>query len=556
MTMTTSNKKAFALAIIAGANAAQAFTSNGGGIKSKTFTIHRAEHLQYANLEQSNLFTASRQRQQRQQQTTTFPSPADYLDDCDSLQQQQYEIPQHVASHESFLEEDSFDSSAMSSSEGMNHHAARDWWYNLKSLPQSSVLREIRHPVSCMAAWGTAVSIMHRVFTSTGKAALAQQMTIPHAAHAFLVSMLSLLLVFRTNSAYQRFQEGRKIWEDILNISRNFSRMVTLYRNEVGEERVGHLKNMVAAFPYLLRHHVRSGCLCKDHHEVIPNEHKLELKEPSNGRQVVDTRYEGDKVAMQQIKQRSSQNKSTKCFVDKRDMPWSLLDTDGSGRELKQVANSSNRPLWVCDRIGREIMAIPGSDYFTSRERLTMMSNIDKLSSTIGQCERIHQTAVPLNYARHALRALSLWLFTLPFALVKDLGLLTGPTTGLIAWLLFGVYQIGHMIEDPFQKSLRLSILCDSIRRDVLNQDLDGTMTSQRDSAFYGVSEYDCHEEDAYGCFSPGAPHLSTSQRRELSSDTVLPKFELEDIFPKQVGTYESASYSQVDAFESQAAWN
>jgi hypothetical protein len=31
-----------------------------------------------------------------------------------------------------------------------------------------------------------------------------------------------------------------------------------------------------------------------------------------------------------------------------------------------------------------------------------------------------------------------------------------------------GVYEIGYAIEDPFQGSLRLSILCDTIRRDVL----------------------------------------------------------------------------------------
>jgi len=33
---------------------------------------------------------------------------------------------------------------------------------------------------------------------------------------------------------------------------------------------------------------------------------------------------------------------------------------------------------------------------------------------------------------------------------------------------LFGVYEIGSRIEDPFQGTLRLSIYCDAIRRDVL----------------------------------------------------------------------------------------
>jgi Bestrophin, RFP-TM, chloride channel len=75
---------------------------------------------------------------------------------------------------------------------------------------------------------------------------------------------------------------------------------------------------------------------------------------------------------------------------------------------------------------------------------------------------------VPLNYARHTLRALTLWLFSFPFSILKDLNLLTGPVVFIVGWLLFGVYEIGVRIEDPFQGTLRLSIMCDTIRRDVL----------------------------------------------------------------------------------------
>ena len=167
-----------------------------------------------------------------------------------------------------------------------------------------------------------------------------------------------------------------------------------------------------------------------------------------------------------------------KCFVDKRNLPWSLF----TSKSLKRVAAAQNRPLWVCDKLGELVMDIPYNPNFTSRERLTMLGSIDKLSNAIGECERIHQTAVPLNYARHSLRSLTLWLFTLPFALVKDLGILTAPVAACIAWVLFGVYQIGYTIEDPFQGSLRLSILCDSIRKDVLG--VIDESKSQRRSAY------------------------------------------------------------------------
>jgi predicted membrane chloride channel (bestrophin family) len=113
---------------------------------------------------------------------------------------------------------------------------------------------------------------------------------------------------------------------------------------------------------------------------------------------------------------------------------------------------------------------VPDGPGFTNRERLALLSHVDKLSHCIGGTERIHQTVVPLNYARHTLRALTLWLISLPFALLKELKYLTGPVLFLVSWLLFGVYEIGYAIEDPFQGSLRLSIMCDSIRRDVLGE--------------------------------------------------------------------------------------
>ena len=58
---------------------------------------------------------------------------------------------------------------------------------------------------------------------------------------------------------------------------------------------------------------------------------------------------------------------------------------------------------------------------------------------------------------------------------------------GAISWLLLGVYQIGYTIEDPFQGSLRLSILCDAIYRDVMYSGKE--LQNQRETAFSAVKE-------------------------------------------------------------------
>jgi hypothetical protein len=183
----------------------------------------------------------------------------------------------------------------------------------------------------------------------------------------------------------------------------------------------------------------------------------------------IDSDQEAAAVASDEETTGMARRKTRELYwVDKRTLPWRLLPS----KAMEECARAQNRPLWVCDRLAKELHSVPDQENWTARERLTLLSKVEKLSGCISACERIHQTVVPLNYARHALRSLTFWLLSLPFALVKDLGLMTGPILFFISWLMFGVYEIGYSIEDPFQGTLRLSILCDAIRRDVLGDEI------------------------------------------------------------------------------------
>lgn len=207
----------------------------------------------------------------------------------------------------------------------------------------------------------------------------------------------------------------------------------------------------------------------------------------------------------------------------------------------------SKRPLWfapllqVCDRMAKEIREVPDGPNFSARERLALIGHVNKLSASVGGAERIHQTVVPLNYARHTLRALTLWLFSFPLAVVKDLHLMTGPTLFLVSWLLFGVYEIGcvwklqvmcglsewfcfsnryfdpfvcrYAIEDPFQGSLRLSILCDTIRRDVMGSKLRTSAFELDDDLAETEEEDDDEREGEDDTYHPGLKNPMVNSR-------------------------------------------
>jgi len=362
-----------------------------------------------------------------------------------------------------------------------DRYAARDWLHNTINLPFSAILKSIRFPVLSMTLWGFFVAIFRRWLLQVAAADvgnrfgaslardLAAQMCLPERPHALMVSTLSLLLVFRTNSAYQRFVEGRKIWEGILNISRDLSRLAKLYEPQMGSSKLRRVQRLLAAFPYMLRFRVR------------PNSIMKKLDDPDNERDPLyslilyqdhalsDSDAEAAAVASEEEMTGRSRRKPREIyFVDKRSLPWRLLASPA----MEECARAQNRPLWICDRMAKELHCIPDATNFTARERLNLLGKVEKLSQAIGSCERIHQTVVPLNYARHALRSLTVWLLSLPFVMVQKNGLMTGPILFVTSWMLFGVYEIGYSIEDPFQGTLRLSILCDAIRRDVLGDEI------------------------------------------------------------------------------------
>jgi predicted membrane chloride channel (bestrophin family) len=346
-------------------------------------------------------------------------------------------------------------------------YSSRDWFHTIITFPNSGVLRDTKSPVLFITGWATLLSLVYealRSAASCGSATAAAWMKflpvpLPLAPHSLMMSVLGLLLVFRTNSAYQRFVEGRKIWENIINTSRDIYRMLMLYEREIGIDRRRRLQRLLAAFPYLLRHRIRPQVV-KMHRlddETIQRDPKQTILLYQDEGPTDDTDLQA--AALAETEEETTARRRLAAhrkparplfWVDRRTLPWRLLPP---GEALEKCARAQNRPLWVCDRMAAEIRNVPidQSPHFTNRERLALMAHVDKLSRYIGGAERIHQTVVPLNYARHTLRALTIWLVSFPFVVVKDLKLLTGPSLFLVTWMLFGIFQIGYDIEDPFQ---------------------------------------------------------------------------------------------------------
>ncbi|MCC7528826.1 MAG: hypothetical protein IT342_09905 [Candidatus Melainabacteria bacterium] len=68
--------------------------------------------------------------------------------------------------------------------------------------------------------------------------------------------ILGLLLVFRTNSAYERWWEGRKLWGQLVNDSRNICLKIRALDTIRPSEKV-RFGELIISFSYALKHHLR-----------------------------------------------------------------------------------------------------------------------------------------------------------------------------------------------------------------------------------------------------------------------------------------------------------
>ena len=237
--------------------------------------------------------------------------------------------------------------------------------------------------------------------------------SLPFLASLIPNIVLGLLLVFRTNTAYDRFWEGRKFWGSMVNTSRNLARQIWIAVEErEADDRPEKVKALylLVAFAIATKFHLRQ--------EPISSE----------------------------IKEFLSPNKYQK---------------------LQQM---NNPPLKVAFWIGDYLQSQYQHNRLNIYQLTEMHKLLDNLVDAIGGCERISKTPMPLAYAIHLKQLLLLYCLSLPFQMVGQLGWGTAPVVVLISFTLFGIEEIGNEIENPFghdQNDLPLDAICLTMRRNI-----------------------------------------------------------------------------------------
>jgi len=333
-------------------------------------------------------------------------------------------------------------------------YSNQDWFINLMSIPKSKMLGRISTHLFWNTAWAAFILYAYLNIPIVTYAAKGMNPT----AHSLAAGALSLLLVFRTNSAYDRFWEGRKLWGKLVNMTRELARLGHTFLRGLDRE---HYLALVAAFPPLLMQHLQgvdntarpSGGLYsekqRDALHGLLSDADMKLLWGSRNRPFTITKMMGAIVS--------------DAFTDPKKIQKRFGKIDFQGDSEAQLKANLVQSQIIAERSHMELMI---SDY----------------ANVYGACERIIKSAVPTSYSAHTSRMLSIWSFTLPFALVNSLGWHMIPAVGVICWMLFTIEEVGHSIEDPFnlhvldpiwtgmEDQLRIEVSLGVLRGDVLER--------------------------------------------------------------------------------------
>ncbi len=122
-----------------------------------------------------------------------------------------------------------------------------------------------------------------------------------------------------------------------------------------------------------------------------------------------------------------------------------------SPSQAEAIAGAAHRPNRALYDLSVAIDRLPM--HFMRKNEIN--KNLSIFEDTLGRCERLLSSPVPLFYTRHTARFLSTWLLLLPFAMYDPFKgswnhVAEIPAIAIASIFLFGIDELSTQLEEPF----------------------------------------------------------------------------------------------------------
>lgn len=275
-------------------------------------------------------------------------------------------------------------------------------WFGILHLHKSDTLRQLFPLMVFLCIYTAVIAFCVLHWFKVSEESYLSNIPLMHSLLGFAIS---IILVFRTNTAYDRWWEGRKLWGSLVNVSRNMAIKFNIFLPERDDASREMLATVIPKFSEALMHHLRSEAL--------------------------------------------------KFSLDDRPHP-----------EIPEIDNTRHVPAQIASLIINKANRMYKDNIISGEQLITINDDITALMDICGACERIRNTPIPYSYISFIKKFISVYVVSLPFGFVFSLGFLTVPIVAFVFYVLASLEIIAEEIEEPFGKDtndLPMEKMCKTI---------------------------------------------------------------------------------------------
>jgi ion channel-forming bestrophin family protein len=264
----------------------------------------------------------------------------------------------------------------------------KEWFTFIFHFHKADTVRKLFPMIIGICIYSAIIGYLEMEYWKLSDKSYVRNIPVMHGLLGFAISML---LVFRTNTAYDRWWEGRKLWGSLVNNSRNLAMKLNVILPAEEKAQRSFFRKIIPAYAYALHNHLRR------------EQTRIELFEEEEHKHV-----------------------------------FSKIDTE------KHIPNQIAMLMY------QHIQQLYRENKLTGEQLIFLNTELQSFTDICGACERIKNTPIPYSYSVFIKKFIFVYVMTLPFGYVFQLGFYVIPVVAFIFYVLASLELIAEEIEDPF----------------------------------------------------------------------------------------------------------
>jgi putative membrane protein len=223
-----------------------------------------------------------------------------------------------------------------------------------------------------------------------------RHISIPLGIPTILGTIISLLLAFRSNQAYDRWWEARIIWGSVVNDSRTFARQVLCFMQT----------------PY-------------------SEDNQAEFQNRMINRQIAWC------YSLGQSLRKTDAKAGLEKFISKK--------------EIAFLAGHDNVPNALVTLHAKDLKLAVEEGWINEFQQVELERTLTRLCDSMGRCERIKNTIFPVTYSMYIHFSLYFFILLLPFGVIEYVGFIEIPLVTILASFFLLIERMAVHLQDPFE---------------------------------------------------------------------------------------------------------